>query len=113
MDPLFKTLVLPILTYGLAVYGASDSDLSVIHRFLDRCHKRHFTSLTVSIFDLLEQQDKSAFKIAINNHMLGAIIPNKKKVYNLHRRRCHLPKIKTERFKKTFVNRLIFKYNLV
>ena len=40
-----STLVLPIiLTYGLAVYGASDSDLNVIQRFLDRCRKRHFTS---------------------------------------------------------------------
>ena len=38
VDHLFKTLVLPILTYGLAVYGASDSDLKVIQRFLDRCH---------------------------------------------------------------------------
>ena len=83
--------------------------------WLDRCHKRHLTSLTVSIFDLLEQQDKSAFKRAIsNNHMLGAIISNEKEpVYNLRRGRCHLPKIKTERFKKTFVKRLIFKYNLV
>ena len=61
IDHLFKTQVLPILTYGLAVYGASDSDLNVIQRFLDRCHKRHFTSQTVSIFNLLEQQDKSAF----------------------------------------------------
>ena len=114
IDHLFKTLVLPILTYGLAVYGASDSDLNVIQRFLDRCHKRHFTSQTVSIFNLLEQQDKSAFKRAINNHMLGAIIPKDKElVYNLRRRRCHLPQIKTERYKKTFVNRLIFKYNLV
>ena len=26
IDHLFKTLVLPILTYGLAVYGASDFD---------------------------------------------------------------------------------------
>ena len=75
---------------------------------------RHFTSQTVSIFNLLEQQDKSAFKGAINNHMLGAIIPKDKElVYNLRRRRCHLPQIKTERYKKTFVNRLIFKYNLV
>ena len=48
IDHLFKALVLPILTYGLAVYGASDSDLNVIQRFLDRCHKRHFTSETVS-----------------------------------------------------------------
>ena len=114
IDNLFKTLVLPIFTYGLAVYGASDSDLNVIQRFLDRCHKRHFTSQTVSIFNLLEQQDKPAFKSAINNHMLGAIIPNKKElVYNLRRKRCHLPQIKTERYKKTFVNRFIFEYNLV
>lgn len=35
IDHLFKTLVLPILTYGLTVYGASDSDLNVIQRFLD------------------------------------------------------------------------------
>ena len=103
-----STLVLPILTYGLAVYGASDSDLNVIQHFLDRCHKRHFTSQTVSFFNLLEQQDKSAFKRAIDNHMLGAIIPKDKElVYNLRRRRCHLPQIKTERYKKTFVNRLI------
>ena len=33
IDHLFKTLVLPILTYGLAVYGASDSDLNVIQFF--------------------------------------------------------------------------------
>ena len=29
-----------------------------------------FELLSVSIFNLLEQQDKSAFKRAINNHML-------------------------------------------
>ena len=111
---MFKTLVLPILTYGLAVYGASDFDLNVIQRFLDRCHKRHFTSQTVSIFNLLEQQDKSACKRASNNQMLGAIIPKDKElVYNLRGTRCHLPQIQTERYKKTFVNRLIFKYNLV
>ena len=64
------------------MYGASDSDLNIIQRFLDRCHKRHFTSQTVSIFNLLEQQDKSA--LAINNHVLGAIIPKDKElVYNL------------------------------
>ena len=46
--------------------------------------------------------------------MLGAIIPKEKElVYNLRRRRCHLPQIETERYKKTFVNRLVFKYNLV
>ena len=96
------------------MYGASDFDLNVIQRFLDRCHRRHFSSQTVSIFNLLEQQDKSACKRASNNQMLGAIIPKDKElVYNLRRRRCHLPQIKTERYKKAFVDRLIFKYNLV
>ena len=110
IDRLFKTLVLPILTYGLAVYGASDSDLNDKQRYLDRCHKRQ----TVSIFNPLEQQGKSAFKRAIDNHMLGGINPKDKElVYNLRRRRCHHPQIKTKRYKKTFVNRLIFKYNLV
>ena len=84
------------------MYGASDSDLNVIQRFSDRYHKRHFTSQTVSIFNRLEQQHKSAFKRAIDNHMLGAIIPKDKElVYNLRRRRCHLRQIKTERYKKT------------
>lgn len=78
IDHLFNIPVLPILTYGLAVYGASDSDLNVIQRFLDRCHKRHFTSKTLSIFNLLEQHDKSVFKRAIDNRTLGAIIPKEK-----------------------------------
>ena len=102
IDHLFKTLVFPILTCDLTVYGASDSDLNVIQRFSDRCHKRHFTSQTVSIFNRLEQQHKSAFKRAIGNHMRGAIIPKDKElVYNLRSRRCHLRQIKTERYKKT------------
>ena len=95
------------------MYGASDSDLNVKQRFLGRCHEHHFTSQT-SIFHLLEQQGKSPFKRAIDNHMLGKINPKDKElVYNLRRRRCHHPQIKTKRYKKTFVNRLIFKYNLV
>ena len=94
------------------MYGASDSDLSVIECFSDRCHEHHLsTSQPVSIFDLLEQQDKSAFNRAINIHVLSAIIPKEKEIeYYLRRRKCHSPQIKMER---TFVNRLIFKYNLV
>ena len=67
-------------------------------RFSDRCHKHRFTSQTVSIFNLLEQQDKAAFNRTINSHMLGAIIPKEKEIgYYLRRRKCHLPQMKTER----------------
>ena len=94
------------------MYGACDSDLNVIRvninsdvirRFLDGCHKCHFTSQPVSIFNLLEQQDESAFSRAIKTHMLGSITPKEKETgYYLHRRKCHLSQIKTERYNKTF-----------
>ena len=43
-----------------------------------------------------------------------AIMPKKKLTkYNLRKETSHHPKINTDRFKNTFVNRLIFKHNLV
>ena len=44
VDHLFSALVLPNFTYGLPVYGAVDSDLTVIQNVLDRCFKRKYTS---------------------------------------------------------------------
>ena len=84
------------------MYGASDSDLSVIECFLDRCHKHHIsTSRPVSIFNPSEQRDKSTFNRAINIHVLSAIIPKEKEIeYYLRRGKCHPPQIKMER---TFV----------
>ena len=41
-------------------------------------------------------------------------MPKKKLTkYNLRKETSHHPKINTDRFKNTFVNRLIFKHNLV
>ena len=42
VDHLFNAIVLPNFSYALPVYGASDSDLSVIQNFLDRCMKTKF-----------------------------------------------------------------------
>ena len=101
--------------YGLPVYGASEPDLNIIQNFLDRCHKRRFTSQTVSIKDLLKKQDCKIFKkvTSINNHPLALYIPSKKVCsYNLRKKQCARPKINTERFMSAFVNRLIFKHNL-
>ena len=47
-------------------------------------------------------------------HPLRAIMPKKKLTkYNLRKETSHHPKINTDRFKNTFVNRLVFKHNLV
>ena len=58
VDHLFIAIGLPNFSYALPVYGASDSDLSVMVNFLDRCMKRKFMTKNVNIRDLLEKTIK-------------------------------------------------------
>ena len=80
VDHLFSPLVLPNFTYGLPVYGAVDSDLTVIQNFLDRCFKRKYTSKRMDIRELLEKADKKLFKVRSVDLdcPLSNIIPKKK-----------------------------------
>ena len=61
VDHLFNAIVSPNFSC------ASDSDLSVIQKFLDRCMKRKFTSKNVNIKDLLEKADKTLYKKRSND----------------------------------------------
>lgn len=69
---LFKTLVLSNFLCVLAVYGASESDLSTVQGFLDRCFKVQFCSKHINVYNLLETQDRNIFKKVSNtvNHPL-------------------------------------------
>ena len=114
LDHLFSSIVLPSITYGLPVYGASEAELTVMQCFLDRCHKRKYTSKSFSIKHLLEKQDRKVFRkvSGIDRHPLRGLLPKKKvSTYNL-RNRSQYPKVNTDRFKNSYINRLIFKYNL-
>ena len=115
VDQLFSALVLPNLTYVLPVYGAVDSDLTVIQNFLDRCFKRKYTSKRMDIRELLEKADKKLFKVRSvdPDFPLNNIIPKKKETeYLLRNKSAHRPDVKTDRFKNVFVTRIIFRYNL-
>ena len=115
VDHLFGALVLPNFTYGLPVYGAVDSDLTVIQNVLDRCFKRKYTFKRMDIRELLEKTDKKLFKVrsADPDCQLSNIIPKKKETkYQLKNKTAHRLDIKTERFTNVFVNRLVFRYNL-
>ena len=109
IDHMFKATVLINVLYSL-LDGASDSDLSLVQCFLKRRHKRYFISYPVDIFSLLESQDRSIFRksISIDGHTpLSRIIPERKETkYKLHMVGCLLPKVNTESFSTTFVNRL-------
>ena len=116
IDHLFISIVLPNFSYALSVYGASESDLTVIQNFLDRCHKRRFISFPVFIKNLLNKQDRNILKklISTDCHPLKDIIPVQKTyVHNLRKKGCARPKINTQNFMNTFVNRLIFRLHLL
>ena len=115
LDHLFSSIVLPSITYGLPVYGASEAELTAMQCFLDRCYKRKYTSKSFSIKHLLEKQDRKVFRkvSGIDRHPLRGLLPKKKvSTYNLRNRTSQYPKVNTDRFKKSYINRLIFKYNL-
>ena len=111
---LFKAIVLPKITYGLPVYGASASDLNAVQCFLKRCHKRRYISELINIHDLLEKADRTVFeKIRTDdNHPLYNLLPKRHCSAHQLRSNIVLPLLNTERFKNSFSNRLAFRYNL-
>ena len=115
VDHLFSSIVLPNITYALSVYGASESELTIAQQFLDRCFKRRYISKKLEIGELLKVQDHRICRkvFSIPNHPLRANFPETKITrYNLRNKSPAMPAIHTDRFKNTFFNRIVFKYNV-
>ena len=105
---LFISLVLPNLTYGLSVYGASEAELTTVQAFLDRCFKRKFTLDTLDIRELMKTQDHRIFKNVLSdcNHPIYNLLPEIKDTnYNLRRDTVVKPLVRTTRFMNVFSNR--------
>ena len=110
---LFISLVLPHLTYGLSVYGASEAELTTVQAFLDRCCKRKFTLDTLHIRKLMKIQHQRIFRKVLSdcNHPIYNLLPEIKDTnYNLRRDTVVKPLVRTTRFMNVFSNRLIFRY---
>ena len=110
---LFISPVLPHLTYGLSVYGASEAELTTVQAFLDRCCKRKFTLDTLDIRKLMKIQDHRIFRKVLSdcNHPIYNLLPEIKDTnYNLRRDTVVKPLVRTTRFMNVFSNRLIFRY---
>ena len=115
VDHLFNAIVLSNFSPTLPVYGASNSDLSVIQNCLDRCMKREFMSKDVNIRDLLEKADKTLHKKRWNDPECPffQFLPKEKNTrYNLRDTSVSVPRIYTDRFKNVFSNRIIFRYDM-
>ena len=113
IDLLFITTVLLNINHALYVYAASESDLSPVQCCLDRCFERKYSSKPLSVYDFLLRQDRKIFRKVSNatGHPLLYIMPRvKPSSYNLRKETCFKPKINTRRFKNSFVNRIVLKY---
>ena len=115
IDYLFNSIVLPNISYGLAVYGAAEAELTSIQCFLDRCKKLRYISHSIDIHDLLEKQDKKIHTkvMGLEGHPLYDMLPEVKNTrYQLRRESAVKPKINMKRSMSSFVNHLTFKYEL-
>ncbi|XP_022804598.1 kiSS-1 receptor-like [Stylophora pistillata] len=104
IDHLFNSIVIPKLLYGISVYAASVSKLTVIQRFLKRCYKRRYTSVNFNIYELLEKSDRHLFyNLKHDDHPLKSLLPRYKDyIVNTRRKSIVRPNINTERFKHSF-----------
>ena len=111
IHPLFNIIVLPNINYALSVRAASESDLTPVKCFLDRCFKRKYTSKPVGVYDFLERQDHKLFRKvsdAKGHPLLSIMTRVKPSSYNLRTETCFKTKINAMRFKNSFINRLVF-----
>ena len=87
---LFKAIVLPKIMYALSVYGAIN-----FYDLLDKCDRRLFIKIKSNV-----------------DYQLYALLPEvKESPKRLRSQASLLPRINTERFEKSYFNRIAFKYN--
>lgn len=113
---LFDSLIMSLFIYGIEIWACAYEGkyLSRIDKFCRRAVVFGYTSKHIVIKELINVRDKNLWENIITNsqHCLHDLLPAKRK-RNL-RDRGHnyiLPRVRTERFKRCFVNRCLF--NLV
>ena len=115
LDMLFNTLIMPIITYGIELWGGAyfNKYISQIDKFINRAHRNGYISEKLNIKEISIKRDKKLWDKVIHNkdNALQELLPDK---LNRHLRpRGHefeLPLVRTERFKSSFVNRCLFNF---
>ena len=115
LNKLFETLILSLFYYGIEVWGSAllKKYLERIDQFFRRAYRYGYVLKEYKMSELIEERDKTLFNKIVNDpdHVLYDLLPAKR--LRVLRERGHpfiLPKIKTERFKRTFLNRCLFDY---
>ena len=115
LDLLFHSLILSILVFGIEVWGCASYSkyLSQVDKLLKRAYKYGYLMYQVSIVDILNNKDRDLWeKITTDpNHALQVLLPPSRQLELRNRgHEYELPRVRTERFKRVFVNRCLFNF---
>ena len=122
LDLLFHSLILFILIFGIEVWGCASISvkylkytkyLSQVDKLLKRAYKYGSLMYQVSIVDILNNKDRDLWeKITKDpNHALQVLLPPSRQLELRNRgHEYELPRVRTERFKRVFVNRCLFNF---
>ena len=115
LSKLFDSLIMSLFLYALEVWGSAYQGkyLDRIDTFFRRAYCFGYTNKITLISDVIKNRDSDLFNRITSDtgHVLYDLLPPKRN--RALRKRGHdfiLPKVKTERFKRAFVNRCLFKF---
>ena len=113
LTKLFETPILSLFTYAIEVWGSAllKKYLKRIDQFFRRANRYGYTEKEYNMSSLIEERDRALFGKVIKNteHCLYELLPDKKqRTLRVQNRNHILPQIKTERFKRCFINRCLF-----
>ena len=110
ISKLFDSLILSLILYGIEVWGAAYKGkyLDRVDKFLKRAFRYGYTSKKYVLSDIIRERDKKLWNTVTKDtaHSLHDLLPPKKT--RVLRKRGHNfieSKIRTERCKRSFVNR--------
>ena len=111
----FESLILSLFYYGIEVWGSAIQSKypQRIDKFFRRAYKFGYTLKEYKISHLVEERDKSLFAKIVNDSddiLYDLLLEKKSRFLREREHSFTLPKIKTERFKRSFLNRCLFDY---
>lgn len=115
LNYLFNSLILSLFLYGIEMWGSAlqKKYLERIDKFFKCAYRYGYLLEKYTMSELIETRDRILFNRILNNpeHVLYELLPEKRQ--KVLRKREHpfiLPKVRTERFKRSFINRCLFDY---
>ena len=112
---IFDSLIMSLFYYCIEVWGSAlqKKYLDRIDKFFQRAYRYGYTTKSIKISEVIEERDRKLFSKIVSNpeHALHELLPVcKQRILRQREHNFILPQIKTERFKRSFINRCLFNY---